>query len=113
MADEKQEAYSPGPWQWREVDGWSCHDLVDANGSTVHGDGSAYGEYRADIDVHGPNAHLIAAAPQLYEALKELHDISGDANIPMTSAKAVPMMARFVKARQNADVALSAALGGK
>lgn len=70
--DLKQfEGHSPAPWTWAqgglyrsdEYIGYSS--LFDANDVHVHSDGSACGEYSPDIDVEGPDARLIAAAPSL------------------------------------------------
>lgn len=60
---------TPGPWRWVHVDG-EFHSLVGPDGAEVHSDGSAGGEYRPDIDVLGPDAQLIAAAPELADALE-------------------------------------------
>lgn len=63
-------AHTPGPWRWEHV---SCyHNLVGADGTTVCDDGSACSEYPPTIDVNGPNARLIAAAPEMLQALKAL-----------------------------------------
>jgi len=40
------------------------------HGEPIASDGSAGGEYVADIDIFGDDARLIAAAPDLLEALK-------------------------------------------
>jgi hypothetical protein len=45
----------------------------------------------------------------LYEALKDLVEISGEANIPLTNSKAIRKMGRFVQARERALKALAAA----
>ena len=69
--------FTPGPWRWDH------NDLVsDAPGLNygsryvieLH-EGAVYSEYSADgstIDVTLPNAALIAAAPELYEALQSI-----------------------------------------
>lgn len=61
---------TPGPWQWvqgNEVGDWHAivgprHDKnwIKASDDFILTDGSACGEYSADIDVDGPDAHLIA-----------------------------------------------------
>jgi hypothetical protein len=72
--------HTPGPWVWKHYDNLDCYKLVaigdygfHPNGDKVepqiHSDGSACGEYGADIDVHGPDAKLIAAAPDMLQAL--------------------------------------------
>jgi hypothetical protein len=66
---------SPAPWQWRkpyEYADW--HNLYSADGSRVHSDGSAGGEYSADIDVDDVDAAFIAAAPSDIDTLLELVD---------------------------------------
>ena len=71
---------TPGPWVWQDDGGvysWlgpvGCGPL-----EAVHHDGSAWGEYSADIDVDGYDAKLIAAAPKLLEALRQLRDYVQD-----------------------------------
>ena len=76
-------AHTPGPWRWEERNGYdvlvSCVEgEFYSNGDKQHveviDDGSAGGEYSASIDVDGPDARLIAAAPDLLEALKDLRE---------------------------------------
>jgi hypothetical protein len=57
----------------------------------------------------GSNGLTIALCADLYTALKALWEISGEANIPMTSTKAVRRMAKFLEARQNAEKVLDRA----
>jgi hypothetical protein len=45
----------------------------------------------------------------LYTALKALWKISGEANIPMTSVKAVRQMGKFLEARTSAEKVLARA----
>ena len=71
MKDEETSTkISPGPWVWVS-DGYYTQ-LLDANGEVVMDDGSAGGEYAPVIEPDSANAHLIAAAPELLEALREL-----------------------------------------
>lgn len=71
--------HTAGPWEWIDRGEW--HELVHyLPGETfknsepryvrIHSDGSAGGEYGPDIDVSGPDARLIAAAPDLLAACK-------------------------------------------
>ena len=70
-------AHTKGPWKWTQAGGgWWV--LLGGNGETVCDDGSACGEYNREIDPDGPNARLIAAAPDLLEALKALRDKVAD-----------------------------------
>lgn len=62
-----------------------------------------------ELDV--PEHSLVMAAPELYEALKELWEIAGEANIPMVNVKAVRKMGKFVQARIKAEAALAKARG--
>lgn len=68
-----------GPWKWHKRKHSNTHFLANESETNddfaIIDDGSAYGEYGAVIDVNGDNAKLIAAAPELLEALQEL--ISG------------------------------------
>jgi len=69
--------FTPGPWHWHPYGGYHflCNDTKTAEGdfpgSIIHSDGSACGKYCPDINVTGPDAALIAAAPDLYAAAKE------------------------------------------
>lgn len=65
--------HTAGPWKWVELE--FCgkyHALQDQSGVVICDDGSASGEYSPEIDVNGANARLIAAAPELLEALELL-----------------------------------------
>jgi hypothetical protein len=64
--------WTKGPWEWDEC-GHFCR-LVDAEGYQILDDGSACGEYTADLCPRDPEFHLIAAAPELYEAFWHLVD---------------------------------------
>lgn len=65
--------FTPGPWKWHPYGGYHflCGDTKTPDGEfpkhIVHSDGSACGEYSADIDVSSPDAILIAAAPSLFD----------------------------------------------
>ena len=64
--------HTPGPWKWVQLDfSGYYHELHDKSGTVICDDGSAQGEYSAQIDVKGANARLIAAAPELLEALED------------------------------------------
>lgn len=66
-------SHTPGPWTWINKDGRD--ELVGADLTRVHSDGSAArGEYNPCIDVNGPDARLIASAPELLAELKEARD---------------------------------------
>jgi hypothetical protein len=77
--------FTPGPWTWQRGGEYEasylrskaaiqrCPDSIEFDGNDpIHDDGSAGGEYGPSIDIDGPNAQLIAAAPDLYAALDEL-----------------------------------------
>lgn len=67
----KETKHTPGPWEWRQNEHGQDYELVSAStGQRIHTDGSACDEYSPDIDVHGPDAKLIAAAPDMLEVLK-------------------------------------------
>lgn len=64
--------HTPGPWKWVQLEfSGYYHELHDQFGSVICDDGSAQGEYSAQIDVNGANARLIAAAPDLLGDLVE------------------------------------------
>lgn len=71
-----------GPWKWHKRKHSNTHFLASEDETNddfaIIDDGSAYGEYGAVIDVDGDNAKLIAAAPELLEALIKLVDVVDD-----------------------------------
>ena len=78
-------SHTPGPWAWK-IEGFDGYKLIAKDGTKVADDGSADGEYGGWMnDPNEPNARLIAAAPDLLEALKDCLDwmdslrASGDA----------------------------------
>lgn len=69
-----------GPWKWHKRKHSNTHFLENESETNddfaIIDDGSAYGEYGAVIDVNGGNAQLIAAAPELLDALQEtIHEV--------------------------------------
>jgi hypothetical protein len=57
--------HTKGPWKWEDS------ALVDVEGNEVIGIFSAHGEHKAWLRVNPDgNQTLIAAAPEMYEALK-------------------------------------------
>jgi hypothetical protein len=68
-------SHTPGPWHYRRGDEWS-HSVVTHHGTLP--DGSQNCWTVADINKmrepeHEANARLIAAAPDMLEALKRAH----------------------------------------
>ncbi len=68
--------WTPGPWEWMFDGSGPCAHLMPVGKlayvdcDPIADDGSAGGEYGQTIDHKSPNARLIAAAPELYEALE-------------------------------------------
>lgn len=61
--------FTPGPWSW-----WTSNSMKRL--SAGRSDGNVLHAYRcsdgvADVSVSDADAHLIAAAPELYEAVAE------------------------------------------
>lgn len=58
--------FTPGPWKCREIDPrdpkWGAHEVSPAKG----------GRHVSTMVCGAGNAHLISAAPELYEVLKSL-----------------------------------------
>lgn len=52
----------------------------------------------------------VAIAVDLLDALQELYEISGEANIPLTNSKAVRKMGKFMAARDKAKAAIERAV---
>lgn len=66
------EGCKPGPWIWIRTDRYD--ELCDDNLDTILDDGSNCGEYGKVISKDSATAKLIAAAPDLYEALEEAYE---------------------------------------
>lgn len=62
---EKQAGYTPGPWQ-------VTASIVDGNFTVYELENTQGAESEAEAEA---NARLIAAAPELLEALKEIHKL--------------------------------------
>lgn len=100
--------FTPGPWRV------SLSDATDVNGDTSFSPIGGCGccdspwanppeqERRAERDA---NARLISAAPELYEALQELLEVSGDAKPRKRS------LLRHTDAKDAARAALAKARG--
>jgi hypothetical protein len=66
---EKQRPWTPGPWRWDGCD--LIHDSPTGR-QYIATDGSDGGEHGPVTDSSGPDARLMAAAPELFEALEAL-----------------------------------------
>ena len=71
MKTLKQLGISPAPWQQGSI----CNDMVLCNGLTRCVATAATGDIN-NINRARFNARLIAAAPELYEALREIYENS-------------------------------------
>lgn len=65
MSEEK---FTKGPWEWVKSnnDNWSSYDLSPGILTKDTADGTPFGD-----EIDKANAHLIAAAPELYELLRQ------------------------------------------
>lgn len=88
--------FTPAPW---EVD---IFGDVQANGDDVARIAGYYGE-----EVNDANAHLIAAAPDMYAALKDARAIA----MRMAAKADIPYCAEFGEIAQILDAALAKAEG--
>jgi hypothetical protein len=83
-----KQKHTPGPWRWhghylmQDVPGIDNPYSTPA-GYPIADDGSAGDEYSPTIDTDGPNARLIAAAPELLASLKTLVDAVEDHDNPV------------------------------
>jgi hypothetical protein len=69
MREENMNGHSPGPWEATRNTDCECLHLLGANGALI-----------IDLPlgiVRGEDARLIAAAPELLEACKELAEVPG------------------------------------
>jgi hypothetical protein len=78
MSDEK---HSPGPWAWGKSEKTGATHLRDAKGRVV-----LTGDNRNILVQGNANAALIARAPDLLQALREIRDFS-DASVIGCSAE--------------------------
>ena len=86
MSCEKQLKHTPGPWRWcgyyliqdcpatvsPDKEGKETNPFATPCEHPIADDGSGCGDYDPIIDTEGPDARLIAAAPDLLKALSEM-----------------------------------------
>lgn len=84
--------WTPGPWRWHGNyllqdcpardggEGKEDNPFSTPCGHPIADDGSAGGEYTETIDINGPDAKLIAKAPEMAEVLTELCNAIAPAN---------------------------------
>jgi hypothetical protein len=86
--------FAPGPWSWS----YSITDpysLIGETGETIlrAQNGVVYSEYSSDsatIEISSPaNAHLIEAAPDMYEALSAIVEALEDGDPTATEARQI------------------------
>lgn len=100
--------WTPGPWvvvadeSAAQVKGFPC---IYANNYTIVGTEGMYG----DIDTDFANAHLIAAAPDLYEALEFAMTIANGSIDPTSSN--IELRSNLVRIRERSIAALAKARG--
>ena len=94
--------FTPGPWRYEYEDGY-CGELIGANGGMI---------CTFTDEPNEANANLIAAAPDLYEALKEvlLAERLGT-RPPETAMQAEEKLDRIKHAVIKAEAALAKARG--
>jgi hypothetical protein len=91
-------SHTPTPWKVKHIQDCAVAIIVDADNQEI----ASMLDEAAELTVNAVNSHAA-----LVEALKELIEISGEANIPLVNAHAVRKMAKFIKARDNAKAALA------
>lgn len=106
-------AHTPGPWEWQTSNSWRRL-------GTIHGDGNVMypcvqRDGHPDVTFlnggfEGPDARLIAAAPQLLEALEEA---VASGMVPVSSAAegGAPAYSRVIRAADQIRAAIKAAKG--
>lgn len=99
--------HTKGPWRAERQKSFSYSIQTDYIHDRGH-DCNVVREVRCEA-----NAFLIAAAPELLEALRELVAISGEANIPLVNAHAVRQMGKFMAATEKAKAAITKAERGR
>jgi hypothetical protein len=72
--------HTPGPWRVTD-EKYECRQIKSADGKSLMGDEQYYPWTPADIE----DWHLIAAAPELLEFVKEWLSAQGDDNNHMTA----------------------------
>lgn len=103
--------HTPGPWKWTSISDGYFFKLLNPEGICVIDDGSACGEY-AGIDTDSPDARLIAAAPELLEALTALLDANRRLDV-LPHADHFDGVAELARAENLARVAITKATEGK
>lgn len=92
--------FTPGPWKWVKSNDhdWSSYDLSPGILTKDTADGTPFGD-----EIDKANAHLIAAAPELYEKLAKIRGwINVDAEGPWGKRFYAEVDALLAKARGEA-----------
>jgi hypothetical protein len=108
MSDTK---FTPGPWRVADAD----HEgIADDDYKFIAAGSECYGHGEGGFEIAGymgtANARLIAAAPELFEALEKLLRPYGVADTGMANAPA-PLQIEFIAAVREAKDAIAKATG--
>lgn len=71
MSNDSKQAFTPGPWSF-DSDWYRIPTILGANGKIV---ASVEKDKREATPERAANARLIAAAPEMYEALKKAEQL--------------------------------------
>ena len=72
------EKFTPGPWKWWTSNSWRRLTAHNKRGGDYEREGNVLCPYKSrtdghpDCDISDADMHLIAAAPELYEALSAI-----------------------------------------
>ncbi|AEY69679.1 hypothetical protein V19_10 [Brucella phage V_19] len=89
--------FTKGPWEWvkSKNDNWSSYDLSPGILTKDTADGTPFGD-----EIDRANAHLIAAAPELYRNLEEVRKWMDEDDLgPWEAAFCAEIDALLAKAR--------------
>ena len=87
--------HTPGPWK-------ASFESFDTEWAIVT---SKHGDIVANVnDAHGPNARLIAAAPDMYEALKNIANAGESGPLSIATMGAIKGMARQAISRVEGEL---------
>jgi len=108
---EKTISYTPRPWKAKTVKALGIYANNDQQIAVVHNEMPRGGRRQDDYNIEEANARLIAAAPDLLEACRELWFAIQVIPVDWNNPKAKELSEKAIDAMDEAELAMNRAEG--